>query len=200
MRQDALDCVQHVRDVAPGCPMFLFGTRWGALIAASAASTEDGAGLVVWEPFLQASRFFKEAFRNRLVKDMRDGVETPQTSKQLEDQLRAGVPVEVPAHRIQPMLFESSLGRSLSGELGTSRRPILAVQVGPTGEVRHDLAVEVDTWRDAGLDVETAAVRDEEAWWLIRDEWLDEGERPTTRELVGVTRGWLEAHTTEVSG
>jgi alpha/beta superfamily hydrolase len=192
MREDALDCVEHLQGEAPGIPLFLLGTRWGALIAASAAAAHPGADLVLWEPLLEAHRFFREAFRSRLVKDMRDGVEHPATGQQLESSLHGGEPVEVPAHRIHPELHRSSSGRSLTGELGDARRSILAIQVGPTGSVRTELSGEVDRWRAGGLEVQVSAVRGEESWWLVDERWDDEAKRPMTREVMSITTNWME--------
>jgi hypothetical protein len=146
---------------------------------------------------LDASRFFKEAFRSRLVKDMRDGVEDPPTGKRLEEQLRAGIPVEVPSHWICPTLYESAAGLSVTSELGSARRSILVIQVGPTGSVRSDLVTEVRRWQEAGKDVETAGVRGEEEWWLVHDQYYDEGNRPLTQEIFSITERWIETHASQ---
>jgi hypothetical protein len=192
MLADALGAIEHARVEAPAVPLFLIGTRWGALIAAAAAAAHPEAGLVLWEPLLDAARFFKEAFRSRLVKTVRDGVETPTTGKELEDRLRAGETVEVPAHRIHPALYRSSIGRSLGGELGAEPRDVLAVQVGPTGSVRPDLEREAQRWLAGGLRVELASIRGEESWWLVDERVLDESTRGITTELISVTARWLE--------
>lgn len=192
MREDALGSIEHIRSEAPEGPLFLVGTRWGALIAAAAAAARPDAGLVLWEPLLDASRFFREAFRSRLVKAVRDGVEEPTTGKELEDRLRAGETVEVPAHRIHPAFYVSSVDRALGGELGTGPRDVLAIQVGPTGSVRPDLARQAETWRAAGLRIDLAAVRGEESWWLGEDRVHDGGKGSITGELISLTRRWLE--------
>jgi alpha/beta superfamily hydrolase len=195
MCEDALDAITHIRREVPDGPLFLLGTRWGALIAAAAASAHPGVGLILWEPLFETARFFKEAFRSRLVKDMRDGVEQPSTGKQLEELLRSGESVEVPAHRIQAELFRSSVGRSLEAELGTASRPVLAIQVGPTGSVRSELVHQAERWQEQGLQVDSVAVRGEESWWLVDERWHDEAKRPMTKELIGLTTRWIEEHT-----
>ncbi len=192
MREDALAAAERIDEEVPPGPRFFLGTRWGALIAASAAAAHPGAGVVLLEPLLEASAFFKAAFRNLLVKAMRDGVEHPPTSQELEQRLRDGTPVEVPGHRLMPQLYGSSVGRSIAGELGPAPRPILAVQIGPTGSVRHDLARQAERWRADGFDVETPAVRGEESWWLVDERWRDEAQRPLTKELISLTTRWVE--------
>lgn len=192
MREDALSAVEHLRAEVPDGPLFLLGTRWGALVAASAAAANPDAGVVLWEPLLDASRFFKEAFRSRLVKAVRDGESSPPTGAQLEEQLQAGTSVEVPAHRIHPAFYRSCAGRTIGEELGAAPRDVLVVQVGPTGAVRPELARQVERWQAAGIRVEATALRGEESWWLVEERWHDEAKRPMTRELVSLTAGWME--------
>jgi alpha/beta superfamily hydrolase len=134
MREDALGAVEHLRGQAPSGPLFVVGTRWGALIAASAAERHPEAALVLWEPLVEASRFFKDAFRSRLVREIRRGVEHPSTGRELEERLRSGQGVDVVAHRLEAELYRSSAGRSLEAELGTAPRRVV-VQVSPTGAV-----------------------------------------------------------------
>lgn len=191
MRADALESIEHIRNEVPDGPLFLVGTRWGALIAAAAAADRPEAGLVLWEPLLDASRFFREGFRSRLVKAVHDGAEAT-TGKELEDRLRAGETVEVPAHRVHPAFYLSSVDRVLGRELGTELRDVLAIQVGATGSVRPDLARQAEMWRDAGLAVDVAAIRGEESWWLVDERWHDEAKRPMTSELISETTRWME--------
>jgi alpha/beta superfamily hydrolase len=197
MRRDALDAVGHIRERAPDGPLFLLGARFGALVAGSAAAEHADAGLVVWEPMLDAGRYFREAFRSRLVKDRRDGQAEPVTSRELDDHLRSGQPVEVPGYRIFPALHRTAVDRKLETELGSAPRPVLAVQVGPTGMVRAELERQVERWRTAGLRVDVTAVRGEESWWLVDERWHDEAQRPMTKELLALTTSWVDERTTE---
>src|SRR4030095_10291544 len=67
MREDALAAAQRLRRVAKVEPRAFVGTRWGALVAASAASEHDGAPLVLWEPTMQAARYLRAGGRERAV-------------------------------------------------------------------------------------------------------------------------------------
>ena len=197
MRQDALAAVEDIRSRAPGGPLVLIGARWGAMIAASAAGEHPEADVVLWEPILETARYFKEAFRAKLVKERRDGAERPVTGRELEASLAEGRPVEVPGYRVFPNLYRTAIDRKLAAELGDAHRRLLAIQVGPTGSVRPELARHVDRWREAGLEVDASAVRGEESWWLIDERWHDEGQRPMTKELIAVTADWIEARSAE---
>jgi alpha/beta superfamily hydrolase len=193
-REDALACIEVVRGHAPGAPLILVGTRWGALIAASAASQVPQARLVLWEPWLDAKGFFKAAFRSQIVRARREGDENPPNGQQLERRLLEGEPVEVAAHLLMPALYRSSTARSVEEELGTEPRAVLAVQIGPTGAVRPELARLAERWLEHGLEVETTAVKGEESWWLVEERMYDEAKRPMTKDLLSLTIGWIDAH------
>lgn len=197
MVEDALGSVEQIRVDAPAGPLFLLGTRWGALVAASAASRHADAAVVLWEPLLDAAAFYKDAFRSLLVRQLRSGAQQPPTRKELEERLRAGVPVDAVAYRLEPALYGSSIERSLEGELGSDPRRMLVVQVGPTGTVRPELVRRVERWREVGLDVDAEAARGDESWWLVDENFDDESKRAVTRELVRVTADWISGHAPE---
>jgi alpha/beta superfamily hydrolase len=191
MREDTLDGIEHVRSEAPAGPLFIVGTRWGALIAASAAERHPEAAVILWEPLLEASKFFKDAFRSRLVREIRRGIDAPTSGRELEERLRAGEAVDVVAHRLEAGLFGSSLGRSLERELGAAPRRMLVVQVGPTGSVRPDLGRLVSRWREGGLRVDAEGLRGDETWWLVEERYVDETARTLTGELIDLTSSWV---------
>ncbi|HET9333050.1 MAG TPA: alpha/beta hydrolase, partial [Gemmatimonadota bacterium] len=112
MTEDGLRCADHLRGEAGDSRLFLLGTRWGALVAASVAARHEGAGVVFWVPLLDGSAFFKEAFRSRLVLERKDAVQDPVGRKELESRLRSGEPVEGVAHSIKAGLFQTSEDRS----------------------------------------------------------------------------------------
>lgn len=191
MTEDALRCAEHLQGEVGDSRLFLVGTRWGALVAASAAAVHQDAGVVFWAPLLDASAFFKEAFRSKLVLERKDAVQDLAGRKELEARLRSGETVEGVAHSFRARLFETSTGRSLEAELGTSPRAALAVSIGTTSSLRPDVAALAARWRECGFDVETSVVRGEEAWWMISEKWQDESRRPMTRRLIDETSRWM---------
>jgi alpha/beta superfamily hydrolase len=190
MREDAVAATEHLRGLAPGLPLFLLGTRWGSLVAASAAASSD-AGLVLGEPELDTARFFKDAFRARLVYDRKRGVEEPLTGAQLIERVRAGDPVEAMGHTIEPELFHSSEGRTLEGELGSTPRAIFVLQLGGTGVVGQALSSQIDRWSEAGFRVDVETVKGDETWWVIDERLNDMGDQPMTKRLIELTSAWL---------
>jgi alpha/beta superfamily hydrolase len=191
MRADALTGIEWLSSEMPEVPIALVGTRWGSLVAASAASLHPDVTLAFWEPLVTASSFFKDAFLSRRVREVRRGVDHPSTDQELEERLLAGEGVDVVAHRLEPALFRSSLDRTLEGELGSTPRRVLAVQVGPTGAVRADLAQLTQRWEAIGLQVDAVGLKGEETWWLVEERYDQQGERPVALELVELTTDWI---------
>jgi alpha/beta superfamily hydrolase len=200
MREDALAGVEQLQVEAPGVPLFVVGTRWSALVAASTAERHPEARVVLWEPLLESARFFKDAFRSRLVREVRRGVHDPASGRDLEDRLRSGEAVDVVAHRIEPRLYASSVDRSLEAELGETPRRVLAIQIGPTGSVRPDLVRLVDRWREAGLRVDVEGIRGDETWWFVDEQYVDETVRTVTGELIEKTVTWISANAQTEAG
>lgn len=191
MRRDALAGIERLRADIPGVPVTVVGTRWGSLIAASAASVYPEASLVLWEPLATSSRFFADAFMSRRVREVRRGVERPSSDQELQDRLVAGEGIDVVAHRLEPALYRSSVGRTLEGELGSAIRRVFAAQIGPTGSVRPDLAKLVKRWVETGLQVEAIGLKGEETWWLIEERYDSPSELPVSLELIETTTSWI---------
>jgi hypothetical protein len=200
MQDDAIASLEHLRRVAELDTEFLVGTRWGALVAAATSEHTPGAALVMWEPLFEAKRFFKDAFRTRMVAELKSGVERPTTGEELALRLRSGEAVDVVGHTIESPFYESSVERSLVDVLGSSPRSLLLVQIGPSTTVRPELARHIDRWRSAGFRADVATVEGDETWWLVDTRWHDEGSRPMTRELIGTTAAWIVDLTEQRSG
>jgi alpha/beta superfamily hydrolase len=193
LRDDAVASLAHLQSWSGIDAPVLMGTRWGALVAASAAAGHPSAPLVLWEPLLDASRFFRDAFRTKLVNDRKSGVENPETGDVLGERLLAGESVDLIGHTIEPALYASSLGRTLESELGSTPRAMLIIQIATSLAVRPDLAARAETWRSAGFEVDIEPVEGAETWWLVDERWTDEGRQAMTGRLIDVTVDWAVA-------
>jgi pimeloyl-ACP methyl ester carboxylesterase len=196
MTADAIACAEHLLLESGAQHLFLVGTRWGGLIAASVAAASPRAELVIWAPLLNASLFFREAFRSSLVAE-RDASAPQPTTREQQARLLAGEAVDSMAYTIYPGLYQSSHDRALATELGATPRPMLLITIGPTMTMSPPVATQVDGWRSAGFAVDAHAVRGEESWWLINERWQNEATRPLTRELVATTSNWIADRMTE---
>lgn len=194
MRDDASASLEYLRAESGIDAPFLIGTRWGALVAGSIAASHPALALVLWEPLLEAARFFRDAFRTKMVAELKLGVGKPATGKELAQRL-AGETVDVLGHSMELGFHESSKDRTLAEELGPTPRSMLLLQIGPSSTVRPDLARQAGRWRASGFRVDILTVEGDETWWLGDERWHDEGRRPMTRQLVESTTAWIVART-----
>jgi pimeloyl-ACP methyl ester carboxylesterase len=191
MREDALASYERLLAEFPSVPGFIAGTRWGALIAASAAREHPDASVALWEPLLESARFFKDAFRRQLLRDVRQGIDAPTSGHELEERLLAGEAVDVVAHRLEASFYRSALGRSLEEELGPVPRRVLVLQISSTGDLRPDLQRLVARWVDAGFHVDAEARRGDTTAWLTDDRHGDPVARTLTGDVIDRTAGWV---------
>ncbi|MDP8957905.1 MAG: alpha/beta hydrolase [Actinomycetota bacterium] len=171
-----------------GRPTALVATRLGAVVAAAAAAAWPGIPLALWEPITDTSRYFREAFRFRLMYELGQGGEDPHpsTEKLLRQLMTSGL-VDVVGFAIYKPLYESMLGLTLLEALGEVPRPLLFVQVGRGSQLRGEYASLGDRLRAAGFAIEHALVEGDAAWWF------DNAEGDLARQdLIGTTCDWLE--------
>ena len=194
MREDAQVSLGHLRSEVAG-PVCLLGTRWGAMVAASAAAFEPEAPLVLWEPLVEGWRFFREAFRSMMVAELRDGVDTPTTGEEYVRRLEAGASVDIVGHTIEPALYASWVGRKLTDEVGSTPRSILVAQIGPSDTTPPELTRAAEAWRAARFDVEVRSFRGERSSWLVDERWHNEASQSPTATLIADTIGWIRERT-----
>jgi hypothetical protein len=164
--EDALWAAERLRARADVHQVSVLGTRLGALVAARAAASLPGAGLVMWEPAIDIDRHLQEVFRARLLSDMRHGAVTGRTGAQLIAELEQASSLDVLGYPITARLRRSFLGVTLDAVVPTDPRSILVVQLGRKPALRAELSAVVDGWRARGHEVATRAIVDPTGWWF----------------------------------
>lgn len=192
MVRDAVTAAEHLREGGPAITSFL-GTRWGALIAGSAAARFDGATLALWEPVVSAQQFFREAFRQRLIGDyVREGRVEGAPPDDVATEMQNRGFVEVMGYTINAALQATSEGRTLAGELGGAPRRVFIGQIGITNEPRVAYRKLMDAWQEAGFEVHVEIHRQEEISWFLPNARRTQ---ETRQPLIEATADWLvEAH------
>lgn len=189
---DVVAAAGWLRDDAGVADVAFVGTRFGALPAAAAASRLGGR-LVLWDPVVAADRYFREAFRARLMREMKSANgATPGRSTEdfVAELLRVGS-VEAVGYTIHRRFYETARGRTLTGLLPAAPDPVLLVQLGKSSTLRAELAGVVETWRLAGADVEVDTIAEDPAWWFVGEDWQAEENRAATASLVARSSAWL---------
>jgi alpha/beta superfamily hydrolase len=187
MREDALAAAARLLERTGVDGLGFLGMRFGGLVAGSAASEHRGCPLVLVEPTLEARRFFRDAWRAKLIRDVAKG--THARGQGLAEALEREGRVDVVGYSICRPLFESAADRTLVGELGDGARPTLLVQLGRALSLRRDLEAAAAALRRLGCEVAVEAVAEDLVGWFLTDPGR---QRKQPRALIEVTSGWLE--------
>lgn len=187
---DALAAAERLKREANVTELAFVGTRFGALVAAAAACSST-APLVFWEPVLRASVYFKEAFRARMIRELKQGAVAAPSIAPLLEELRSKGSVDVLGYTIHRSLYDSAAEKVLTEVLGARPRPVLLVQISRGTELRSDFASTVGAWTAGGSSVETRVVAQDQAWWFVGDDWRPEEDRAGTADLLSSTSDWL---------
>jgi len=180
-----------VRDVT------FLGTRFGGLIAAAAARADGAQPLVLWEPVLEATTYFREANRARLVQTASRGEGMGSTFEELLAQLERGEVADILGYSLYRALYDSSSARTLEGELGDDPRAILIMQLGTRPALRKPYVALADRLRGRGHEVDTRTVSNlGEPWWMNAEGWTAIESRPQVQDLIRSTAEWVAERST----
>lgn len=184
MVDDALLAAERLAARTNPRRLAFFGIRWGGLVAGLAAQRYPGSLLLLWEPVADASRYFREVIRSRLVRELKDdrfGGGSP--ALLMEDFERTGQ-LDILGYTLSRKLYDSAQGTRLDAVLAGRSTPVLLVQFGRGGVLRPDY----DRLR-SGLGTPhlfAAQFIDEEP------SWFSPGYRiRAARELIAGTTDWI---------
>lgn len=193
MREDTLAAVAYAAAQTGIAGPALLGTRFGALVAASAAAELPETPLLLWEPVLEARRYFREAWRASMMFKVREGV-SPGAGG-LAGQLERDGVVDVLGYPIWRPLYESSIDRTLLDEVGASARPILLAHGEGATAVSAALAEAARTLRERGWAVDVEVFAHPFVWWFVgHSQW--EQIQLHVDELVRRTVEWADSRLT----
>jgi alpha/beta superfamily hydrolase len=187
---DAIAATNHLEERASVDRVAFLGTRLAAMIAAATAARSDNAPLILWEPALDAQTYFREVARNRLIRDLKDGVAAPDRSRDLLADIDAAGSGDVLGYSIHRGVYRSFLGRKLDREMGDALRRVLLVQLSQQREVRPEYQAFGQAQAARGVDVQMHAIWSNESWWFVGDPSLS---ARVTRPIVDTTSRWLRA-------
>ncbi len=191
MLTDALSAGERVIAKTGVDDLAFMGTRWGGLIAGVAAARFGRASLVLWEPVIDAGRYFREVFRSRFIHNLKDGGLSTPSGDALVGELRQSGSVDILGWSVHRAVYESALGRTLEAELGDDPRPLLLLQIGQGQDLRPEFASLVDRWNRKGFSVQTHVVSEQPDWWFVGDRWLPDEARASSEELARITVDWV---------
>jgi pimeloyl-ACP methyl ester carboxylesterase len=191
MREDALVAADRLVDRTAAGGLAFLGTRFGGLVAASAAAEYPTCPLVLIEPTLEAGRFFRDAWRAALIRDVKEGSAPRAQGEGLAGALAHEGTVDVLGYAISRPFFENAAGRTLVGELAGGGRRVLLVQLGRASSLRSDVEAAVATLRERGCHVDVELVAEDVTWWFPPGA---EAKQPKRHALVELTSAWLSGN------
>lgn len=158
--------VQWLQQRCPLAPLWLWGMRLGALLAACYASSHEGAvrRLLLWAPVLNGEQFLTQFLRLRVASQMLTG-EQGSGTQALVQQLAKGESVEVAGYMLAPSLALPMANVFLSQHVSQSMRvdwlELLPAEGRALPPVVEKLAAQ---WRANGSDVRVSAVVGSAFW------------------------------------
>jgi pimeloyl-ACP methyl ester carboxylesterase len=189
--EDGLRALRHLRSRTGVGPVGFVGCRLGGFVAAAAASSCDGAPLVLWEPVLKPDSYLREAIRSRLI----SGLSGPRTEQLSSDTLMTFLDergsVDIHGYPIYRDLVGSLHGKTLFDELGDGPRPVHVIQIGKSQTVRSDVAALVREWSLLGFAADVRCVAGEIAWWFRGAGRTREEPEGLADEVVADTVVWM---------
>jgi len=121
---DAQFCAAQLREISPDVPLFLHGTRAGALIAAELFASGSGDGLLLWAPPASGHALLWDTLRRNLATQMVTSPHSPrQTREQLVATLEAGELINVDGYFWSRNLWTDAQLHTLTLPSETELRP-----------------------------------------------------------------------------
>jgi len=166
-------------------PLWLWGLRAGALIAADAARDIEGGvhGLLLWQPVTSGSTVLQQFLMLLAAGAMQSGA-APAAMREARAALAAGQQVQVAGYELAPALAAALEGATL--EVPAAVRAVVMLEVLAAGVPPSPaLARLAPTWMQGGRDVRHAAVVGPAFWQTTEIE--------DAPDLIAATSGALQS-------
>jgi hypothetical protein len=190
MRDDALAASARIGETAGIEVPAMLGSRFGALVAASAAAARANP-TVLWEPALDGKQYFRQAWRATAVFEIREGATAPPTRESLADVLAREGRADVLGYPLSRALYESALPKTLLEETEGAPRPILVAYGDAPSRERADVDRAVEGLRAQGHTVDPEPFPDPFVWWFVGPE-RRRNQQAQVAELVERTARWTQ--------
>ena len=168
---DVVAAVQWARSRCGG-PLWLWGLRAGALLAATALPRVGlGTPLLLWHPVLSGKLYLTQFLRLKLAAEMLADAAQRSGTKALREQLSSGQAVEVAGYRLSPGVASGLEGAEFSVANGYAGR-IVWLEVGSAEPVSLSPAARarIDALRARGVRVDARALHGPGFWQSVEIE------------------------------
>jgi pimeloyl-ACP methyl ester carboxylesterase len=188
MCEDAQAAADHLCTTAGLSQVSFIGTRIGGIVAATIASQRSEAVLVLIEPTLDPTLFFREGFRVQMLHHLSQGSGGSGGDILLAELELSGT-MDILGYSVSKRLYDSLRVLDLKSQLPRDGRPLLLLQLGDRTRIRPDYQSLILACRREGTDIEIATEQVAVAGWISDDDG------PPIEGLSGQVSEWLIRHT-----
>ena len=176
---------QHARENTGARLMGLCGLRWGATLAALAAEELRPDFLVMWEPVVDANKYFHDHLRSHLASQMLTEGKVVRTREQLLKDLESGEVLTVEGYNLTGDFFFGASKAGLTGRQFVREGKTLIVQIAANpARIRPEL-----TTLQSSIKGSAIASVAREFQWEKTEVW-----QPAPPQLFQTTLSFLNEH------
>jgi exosortase A-associated hydrolase 2 len=162
--EDVDAAAQWLREQHPEAPLWLWGLRAGALLAAQAAQRQTApCNLLLWQPALHGKNLLQQFLRLKAAADLGQGDAKAVLAAARRD-LAEGRPVEVAGYRLAPALAQGLEAATLDAPPSATRIIWLEVSSREDAVQLPASRTQVDAWMAAGCEVQAQVVPGPAFW------------------------------------
>jgi len=152
-------------DRYPGAPLWLWGLRAGALLAAEAAAQSDRpAHLLLWQPMAAGKTQVQQFLRLKAAGSLNDGAAAKAAMSGLRSALAAGETVEVAGYPLPAALVAAMESATLLQPRPGTRVRWLEVSSRPDASLAPASLKTLEAWQATGLDAQATVVAGPAFW------------------------------------
>jgi hypothetical protein len=196
MRADALVAARYLVERTGVVRPVWLGTRASGVIAAAAGSQTGGGPLLLWQPVVDPTRYWREVFRARLMQQLKEGSNGVSSEKDLIGAIRSTGALDVAGYKITSTLYDAISEADLESEINTRPRPVLIMDMNLSGKVPAEHSALARRLTGMGSAAETRVIEGREAWWFGAAGKLQDKERVPDERLIEASVEWITARAT----
>jgi pimeloyl-ACP methyl ester carboxylesterase len=146
-------------------PMAWMGTRLGGSVATAVLADAPGVPLVIWDPVLDTTAYFREILRARVFSAFKTDDAAAAPKSDLIKDLQSSGSIDLLGYSINAALLDQIASRSSIQSFPVEGRSVLLLDLRRKGDPRSEVVKLVNEWRTRGADAAVTGVALYEPWW-----------------------------------
>jgi hypothetical protein len=160
------------------------------MVAATLARESGIRSLALWEPLTDPARYYRDAFRARMIPEVREPAAEPRSLERLLEELEATGAADILGYVVGGPLYRTSKGRTLAAEIGDALGArLLVIHPITRNALGEDYREFVETLKARGFSVEAAAIGEAMPIWF-HGPWVGQADA-LAEEVASRLLAWL---------